>query len=339
VKGAFFRAFFGGLLNLSVAHAQEPTGAPGQAALRLTEWDAPPTCIALPDLRARVKTQMMGEPSVIREVRGNMLRGPAGWIASFTVYDADQRLGERILELSGEECRAHDETLALVIALLLEHGPPPPEGEAPAADPQKTEDETAKAPKEEQEAKEPEPSPVLPAQEKAPVLRLRGGLGFQAISGWLPSVALGPSAFLGAEIFERASIELVGDYYLGQETEGPLGASVRTSGGRAHLRGCGLPQFGRWGASGCFGFGWMALAASGQDVLRPKEVLHGSFETSAALGLTYRLTERFGLKGEVEGTAPFRRGRFVFERGPGVREVHQTSALVFASYVGVVLTL
>lgn len=339
MKRAAFSLLFLGIWGTSVARAEEPDVDPRPAAERLTQWEAPPTCIALSELRVRVEAQMMSEPNVVREVRGSMLRGPAGWIASFTVYDADRRLGERILELSEEECRTHDETLALVIALLLEHGPPPPEGgEILEEEPRKAEPSNADKVNE-NELKAAQKAEEPSAHERAPLVRFRSGIGFQAISGWLPAVAFGPTAFLGAEIFERGSVELVGDYYLAKESRSVEGGSAKTSGGRGHLRGCGLPQFGRWGAAACFGLGWMAIAASGQRTLRPESALHRSFETSASLGLTYRFTPYLHLQGALQGTAPFRRAHFVFESDSGEREVHRTSPVIFASYVGVVLTL
>lgn len=306
---------------------------------RLTLWNAPPTCIALHDLRGRVKRQITGEPSAIREVRGEMLRGPAGWIASFTVYDADTRLGERVLELSGEDCRTHDATLALVVALLLEHGPPPPaEDEGPVGTPEP--EQTAPAePEEIPEPEEPRPSPEVVSDERAPALRLRAGLGFQAVSGWLPSLGWGPTTFVGAEIFERASVELALDYYLGNESAGFEEATVKTTGGRIHLRGCVLHSFGNWGTPVCLGVGWIAIAAVGQGVPDARSALHGSFEASGSLGLTYRLNPHFGVEAGARVTAPARRGRFVFQNGNGQEEVHTTSPVLFATHVGVVLTL
>ena len=58
-----------------------------------------------------------------------MVAQKQGWVVTLHVYEDGKLLGDRVLELDTVDCRAHDETITLVSALLLEHGP------APAAEP------------------------------------------------------------------------------------------------------------------------------------------------------------------------------------------------------------
>lgn len=328
--------------DLSVAQAQEvlevekgeEVRTETNPSERLTKWNAPPSCIPIEDLRRQVEKQIMGEPDVIREVRGEMLRGPAGWIVTFTVHDSNDRLGERLLQLSGDDCRAHDETLALVIALLLEHGPPPP----PEEDPPPTEPDEREPAQPAALAEEREPLQPILREDEEELLLLRGGIGWGATTGWLPRVSWGPTAFFGV-VLEQAAVELGGDYYLPDESTGVEDAMVSTWGGRVHLRGCRLPEWGSWGASVCVGLGWLALSASGRGGTNLESVLHWTVDTSLSGTLIYRLGSRLGLEAGVELIAPFSRGRFVFEGPAGEILVHKTRPILFAPHVGVVLTL
>lgn len=353
VRAAWTAFTLSSVLNLSTGLAEEVPDAPksegegegdrrGEAleeaspAARFTAWSAPSSCIAIEELRSRVREQITLEPSVIREVRGEMLRGPAGWIVTFSVYDGDRKLGERLLELEGDACRTHDATLALVVALLLEHGPPPPPDEEPTPPgPPERPPVKSETPKAEEEPAPPAP----PVSDEAELLRLRGGVGWGVISGWLPSLGFGPTGFVGAEVFEKAAVEVVGDYYLPIESTQFESASATMAGGRVHLRGCGLPKWKRWEAAVCAGFGWMGLSASGRDVPEPESALHGTLETSGSAALVYQLGSGFGLEIGGEVMAPFGRGRFVFAKEGGEVLVHDTGRVLFASHVGVVLTL
>lgn len=351
MRAAWARFVIVSAVNLSTALAEEERsvseseGRGGEDRLgealngpspseRFTAWNAPPSCIAIEELRSQVKEQITLEPSVIREVRGEILRGPASWIVTFSVYDADQKLGERLLELEGDDCRTHDATLALVVALLLEHGPsPPPEEESPPPEP--PEPQPVKP-----EASEPEPQPPQPTESnEVGSFHLRGGVGWGVVTGFLPSLGFGPTGFLGAEVLENAAVEVVGDYFLPVESAGFEGATVQAAGGRIHFRGCGLSRFESWEASVCAGLGWMGLAASGRDVREAKSALHGTLETSASAALIYRLRSGLGLELGGEAMMPFRRGRFVFATEGGEVLVHDTESILFASHVGVVLTL
>jgi len=91
----------------------------------LRAWEAPSECILLDELRTGVAVQRTAAFKEVRSVEGKVQTSDSGWSVMLTVYEGELRLGERVLELPGEDCRAHDETLALVVALLLEHGPPP----------------------------------------------------------------------------------------------------------------------------------------------------------------------------------------------------------------------
>lgn len=310
------------------------------AVRRLTAWKAPPTCVQLEELRQEVERHLSADPEVARQVRGEMLRGPAGWIVTLTVYESERRLGERLLQLDGDACRVHDETLALVVALLLEHGPPSP-SEPPTTE-ETTPDEVEEKPPSEPGV-EGEEEPMVPKQAPPTVeprqpLPLRAGVGARLVTGWLPSVGWGTSVFVGARLFEFGALDLLGDFYLPKTTVFES-VTVRASGGRVHGRGCALPSWGAFGLSPCAGLGWIGFSAAGREVTEPKTVFLGAFEGSVSLSGSYQVAERWAFEGGVEGIFPLRRGNFVLESATGEVPVYRTSAVIFSAHVGVVLTL
>ncbi len=319
----------------SIGHTDEAPPDERGPVERFTAWQAPPTCVQLAELRQQVELHISADPEVAREVRGEILRGPAGWIATFTVYESDERIGERLLQLEGDDCRAHDETLALVVALLVEHGPPPPSDPVPVEEPPAGPEE---APPPEPRVKSPPPGAEPPPPAPQPRSYFRAGAGARFMTGWLPSLGWGPTAFVGVLPKDAIGIDLMGDFYLPQATAYE-DVTVHGSGARVHGRACFLPRWEIWRLSPCAGLGWMGLFVEGREVPGPRSVRFGTMESSASLAGAVDLDDRWGLEAGAEAIFPFRRGRFVLESPGGEVPVHRTAGMILAAHVGVVLTL
>src|SRR5690606_29139698 len=202
----------------AVACADEDIPAKSTSALDvddvagLRSWEAPGECIFLPDLRGKVAAQSTPDQRELRSVEGQVKTSDSGWSVTLTVYEGDVRLGERVLELQGEDCRAHDETLALVIALLLEHGPAPPD-DSKQTESEPTPPESAPPESADLLSDESPDAPVdPPAKHPSETLRGRVGLGVSALSGLAPSLAWGPTVLGGVTFLDDWSVDLQGDF-------------------------------------------------------------------------------------------------------------------------------
>src|SRR5690606_30937673 len=140
---------------------------------------------------------------------GKVQTSDSGWSVMLTVYEGELRLGERVLELPGEDCRAHDETLALVVALLLEHGPPPAHESAEIdSEPAVAEPKISDLPKAESP---PSVGSLVEHPEKK--VRARVGPGVRALGGLAPSLVWGPTFLAGLTYLDHWAIDVQGDFY------------------------------------------------------------------------------------------------------------------------------
>lgn len=122
------------LLGTSSAAAAERLRSTGESE-EWGGWSAPAECIEEAELLQKVESSFASDgPATKRRVEGSMWRTAEGWAVRLEVWEDGQGLGERRLELVGESCRLHDETVALVFSLLLEDGPPPVDAPLPSTD-------------------------------------------------------------------------------------------------------------------------------------------------------------------------------------------------------------
>ncbi len=322
--------------------ASESDSETVESTTGLRDWDAPEGCIDLSALRAKVAVQNAQDSLEFRSVEGHVLMNDAGWAVTLTVYEGEVKLGQRFLELKGDDCRAHDETLALVVALLLEHGPPPPEESEqtqsetepePSVPPQETSDDVADV--------------VLEPPRKRPSGKIRGrvGIGVRALGGLSPSLSWGPTVLGGVIFLEHWAVDLQGDFYT-KDTEPLLlseyaaaAGEMVTTGARVHARACVMSGEGRVRVSACPGFGWIMLQASGRSMTDPQSATYRSAEAGAEIGILGRIFDPVSLLLEGGLLVPLRQGSFVLTSPDGVVEVHETAAAFATGGLFLLVTL
>lgn len=122
---AITAAFVAGLTPLltPISHAQAP--AP-RHALRWTRGPGAERCIDAADLRASVESRLHRRVFVARDVApividAHIARAASGWHVAIAVRDeAGASIGARELDDPSPDCRSVDETLVLVIALIVD---------------------------------------------------------------------------------------------------------------------------------------------------------------------------------------------------------------------------
>ena len=125
--------------GVMVALAPRADAAPRTSSLAWVRMPGAETCIDARALAQAVELRL-GRPAFVAPTRGDVaiearierLQSPDAWHATITVFDdAGARTGLRELRTDRAECRAIDEELELVIALLID----PSAGLAPPAPP------------------------------------------------------------------------------------------------------------------------------------------------------------------------------------------------------------
>jgi len=229
------------------------------------------------------------------------------WSAELSLATAaGVSLGQRSLESSAPHCSALDESLALVIALLVDSPPPPVEAAPP---------EPAPAPPEPPTHNGPTPAPTPPAP--TPIARPPGpqpatriyipadsyaprepwhadfALGAVAAGGALPGIAFAPELSLGIEPVALPELRLFGGLYGNRETHvGESGAGARFGLVYAGLETC--PWSARRGGARPF-------FCLGEAVGRFRATAFGFDQNSSATLVRFALHARLGLSFPISG--------------------------------------
>jgi hypothetical protein len=313
------------------------TGAPSRKDTSgLSSWQAPGECILLSDLRRKVEAQSAAAQKELRTVEGLVHPHDSGWQVTLTVFEAEIRLGQRLLDLPGEDCRAHDETLALVIALLLEHGPPMREEAIQESEPSNEPPPPATAPPEELPQESGAETPLAETQDR---FGGRVGVGMRILGGLAPSLAWGPTILAGVTFLDTWAMDLQGDFYTRHTDQLLPSGQVVTSGGRLHARACAAPEVRRVRVSACPGVGWILLQASGRDLFEPQKVAFRTAEVGAEVGILGKILGPIGFLLEGGLFVPFRQGRFALDSADGLVEVHETAPAFASGSVSLLLDL
>lgn len=303
--------------------AHEPPALPF-SLIRL--WEAPSACLSQDELLARTQREVQEIETQDRSLEGQIIAQEGKWHVTFVVYERGQRVGERSLSLDGGSCRDYDETLALVAALLLEHGPPPP---APTPDREESEVPSPAPPKEIDAAQATrDESPGKPLRENRHLFRFSAGL--QLVGGWLPNTSVGPMIGWGVSPLSWLLLESRGSYLPPKSVQVLNGqATVKATGGMFEVRACALSKrWKQWGASGCIGGGWLAQRTRGDEAQDTDSVFMGSAEVSATGSLTWAISRRLILSLDAGASHPFRQGRYFFIVDGERTLVHQTSSFL-----------
>lgn len=285
-------------------------------------WDAPPECISLEELRTRVEAEYVWENAKIRrQLRGRVEANGLAWRVTLQVYEDGKHLGDRVLELDDPHCRAHDETITLVSALLLEHGhaPSPEPGRAP-------EPAVSKRSSDEQ-----------PTSPPSFFFRGRAFASFSTTFFWTPQPAYGPGGALGIGLGRYIWVDLTGSYLAPRESQAG-GLTLRTQGGRAGVRACTEFSSERWFTDLCVGGGWIGLSASGIDAEENRTTFFSTAEFGANWLGGINLNPWWAIFGEASLGFPLQRGRFVLLNGEVEEELFRTNMVLPALNVGIRLT-
>ncbi len=287
-------------------------------------------------------------------------RGSAGWSAALTVRDGSGLLlGRRSIVTEAAHCSALDDSLALVVALLVDAPPSAPEADAgvqpppPGAQPTPSDVPSpipavlpAAAPLVDSKptALQPLTTLSLPRDTAAPrePWRFDVGLGGVAVVGVIPGIALGGELSLGAQAPHLPELRLFADW-LGQRTQQRTGTS---SGARFDLASVGLElcaldvQLGALHWFGCAGqsLGRLAVASYGFDQNTASE--HLTYALLARTGLRFplagRLNGRLGARAEV----PLSRAIFDYGARDGhENSLYETSPITAALDLGLIVNL
>ncbi len=317
------------------------TPSSGDVLAARTSWRAPAGCTQAEEFRDGVERNLRRDrvPET-RRIDGRMVATQAGFEVVFTVSEAGEVVGRRVLHFEVATCRETDEATQLVAAMLLESGLSAQE----RREHQEEQDRaraipSASKPEPRPGARPPEPVPPVAGSPSPPSLRPWLGVQGAVTAGMTPQVA----AALRLETGLRWGRHLSAYVQAGLPNETTSG---RTSTGK-QVAVAGFFAFGgacvhplaRWrGLAACTGVGWVWLQGVGRGV----SVATPGAWNQGTLGLALRAT------GNVVGPwdwalgvrleAPFERARFV-AAGPGdPEELHLTAGAFGSSFVGLQAT-
>jgi len=292
---------------------------------------------------------------VTLDVKVAFSRGDEAWSAVLTMHDgAGAFLGHRSLETQATDCSALDDSLALVVALLVE-SPPLPVAESEQLPPPQESSTSAPSPPETPSAPPssnalPTPAPervpriVLPADTPAPRApwRLRLAAGGVSALEMLPGFAFGVELGLGAKAPQLPELRLFGGWYAPREQRTAAG----DAGARFHAMYLGLEVCPLERALRRMTF----TVCAGQSVGRMQVTGFGFDENSTSDHLTYallaraalqfplfsRLAVRFGLRAEL----PLARGAYSYGTPQGAQQgLYQPGPVAAVLDLGLVVEL
>jgi hypothetical protein len=220
------------------AHAEAPT-----AKLTLARSAEAKQCMDERALRRSVESRLRRR--VFRDdgelsLRVSLARRGSSWVAELELRDAAGPLGERSLSTEAAHCSALDDSLALVVALLVDTPPARPVAEPARVSPAERATESAPVPPAAPRVATPLtlPKETLAPREPWQFAARAGGV---LLFGVLPGFAFGPGLGLGARIPSGPWFRLDGALMLpterktSDETRG-----VRVSAQRVGLLACGF---------------------------------------------------------------------------------------------------
>jgi len=291
---------------------------------------------------------------VTLDVRVVFQHGASGWSAELTMHNgAGQFLGQRSIVTEAAHCSALDDSLALVVALLVDSPPSPPPPEAPPAAPPPT-----------TPPNESHPAPAAPAT--APVGKLREPAPFTTLSvprdtlaprepwrfdvsvsgvaafGNIPGLAPGAELGLGAQAPHLPELRLFADGFGRRDQQ----RSGSPSG--AHF------DFASMGLELCAGepprgtLRWFACA--GQSLGRLKVTPYGFDQNTSSEHLTYAVLVRTGLgfplfgrlQGRIGARAELPLSRVIFDYGSrdgSQRALYEMKPITAALDLGLIVQL
>jgi len=279
----------------------------------------------------------------------------AGWTAEIAVRDAAATLlGTRNIASLARHCSSLDESLALVVALLVDD-PPSPEVplESPTSPPTPLDTAPTSAPAPSAHAEPPPPAPApiskptritLPPETHAPrepwhvAVQASGALAF----GLLPGVAPGVQAGIELAPPHGPALELFGASFFArraQRANGSAGADFNASAIGLEL--CPLEYERaalRWTACGGQSVGWVSVKSFGFDV--DSSSSHLRYALLGWSGLELFMTRTFAVRFGARVEIPLSREIFDYSARDGSEPtLYETSPIAALLDVGVLARL
>jgi hypothetical protein len=319
-------------------------GATPRATLEVTRGTGTESCIESDTLERAVESRLQRSVFGGGDVRVSLHfeRRQRAFTAELVLFDRHgTALGRRELKTQAAHCSALDDSLALVVALLVDS--PEAREQAAAAAPATTGESTdgvvPKAPSEPPRVSVTIPPDVLAPREP---FRVVVGGSFAALVGPLPGVALGPELLLAVRPPHFIELRLRPSYFPEREVSAP----APDRGGRLSLVQVALDlcplehDFPRVRLSGCLGqsVGW--VRGEGFGYLHNSEtgslVYSLGVGASALLALAGPLGVSFGLGAAL----PLERDSYVSQAADGVTtEVFRSAPVTGMLAVGLALEL
>jgi len=308
------------------ALASEASARP-RVGVRLEVKREPGTeqCLATAALERAVEARLrraifVDQPNAPLLIRVKLAqRGKRVWSAELQLEnDAGQNLGERTLTTSAQHCSALDDSLALVVALLVD---------APLSEREQANQHPTSAPEAPSDSEKNSGAPSSPAPPKATLIELppttlaprqpwrwQASVGASLALGFLPGVGLGFELGVGGQPPGGPELRLFAGGYAPREAyAGPNAAGARFSALFVGLEVC--PFEGRllrlhWSTCGGQSVSWLHAAAFGYDQNSSADRLIYALLARGALllPLTGPLSARLSARAEL----PFSRPVFVY---------------------------
>lgn len=316
VDGLLLRGFWTGWIMACFAllpfpaRAQVPMEPPERDLTHLADWSVPTTCISHAELTQKLRAALSG---VVlpegRRLRGRAIEGKEGWTIVIEVSDQGEFTGRRILRLASGDCRDHDESIVLVAALLLEHGPP--DVDEPLPEELSVAPPGPDVPESPPPAEDTRPTPSRPGLPHS--VRVRALLSVELPFGWTPRIGPGVRLGVGFSPLRALWVDVLGTWIPPTEVARGSG-KLRTLGARARLRGCGAARLGSlWGVQACATAGWRGLAGEGSGVTEGGSAFFSTAEMGAEVGARATISDWLALTVEADTVVALRRGTFVFD--------------------------
>ncbi|MEP7052432.1 MAG: hypothetical protein ABJB12_18840 [Pseudomonadota bacterium] len=348
------------LLGPRSARATEAT--PGAARIAISKGAGTAPCMSENALRHAVEARLRRavfprDLPVTLVVQVAFERTAAGWSAELTMHDGSgQFLGQRSIVTEAAHCSALDDSLALVVALLVDSPPSAPTVPAQSASPpaapaqlnETNEPRSTPAPSAAQfpgKPAEPQPFTTLevPRDTLAPREPWRFNVSLSAVAalGTIPGLASGAELGIGAQAPHLPELRLFADGFGQRDQQRSARSGAHFELASLGLELCALDA--RLGALHWFG-------CAGQSLGRLKAASYGFDRNTSSQHLTYALSVRTGLgfplfgrlQGRMGARAELPLSRAIFDYGSrdgSERELYEVKAITAALDLGLIVRL
>ena len=333
------------LAGLTLGLPASAAKSAGRVSLRVERDASAEQCVAGAALERAVEARL-GRAVFTDEAQAPLLirltlarHGQGQWAANLALEASDGRpLGERQITSRGAHCSVLDESLALVVALLVD---------APLAAQVEKEARAAQSPSSATGAMLQSPPAakaatiLVPADTHAPRAPWRVELAAEALASFalLPSGALGFELGLGAKPPQAPALRWFAGVYQPRRVEVSPSSGARFTLSYLGLEVCPIEaHFGSLRGAACLGqtVGTLHASATGFDENSSTRRLYFALVTRVELVLP--LSERLGVRVDARAEAPLSRTEFVYAAAEGgERRLFQGGAV--AAVLGAGLTV